>query len=62
MSKEVTMEKIVALAKTEDLYILAPRFMEVLQIHGITVLWVWSSRTTSRKPGGKSLYRNPNTT
>lgn len=39
---EKTMEKIVALAKTEVLYIQVLRSMAVLQIPGITVIWALS--------------------
>ena len=39
---EKTMEKIVALAKREDLYIPAPKFTVALPIHGTTVTWVWN--------------------
>lgn len=39
---EKTLDKIVALAKTEVLYIRVQRFMVDLQIHGITVTLVLS--------------------
>ena len=36
---EKTMEKIVALAKSEALFIRDLRFTEALPIHGITAIW-----------------------
>ena len=36
---EKTMDKIVQVAKAEDLYIRAQKFTEVLQIHGIMETW-----------------------
>ncbi len=45
VNREVTMEKVVALSKTEDSFIRVRRFTEALQTHGITVLWEQNLRT-----------------
>ena len=47
---------------TEDLSSPAQRFTAVSLTHGTTVLSALSSKTTSRRLGGKNLFRNVNTT
>ena len=49
-------------AKTEASFFPALKFTAVLPTHGTTALWVLSSRTTSKRLGGKSLFRSANTT
>lgn len=56
---EKTMEKIVALAKARGFVYPVQKSMVDLLIHGITVTLVLSLRIMLRRPGGRSLCRNP---
>ena len=52
--RAVTMEKIIVSAKIEAISSLDRKYTAVLQTHGTSALWAWSSRTTSRTHGDRN--------
>lgn len=53
-----TMEKIVALAKTEGLVSPVRKSTAVLPTPGIMARWVWNLKIMSSRPGGANLSPN----